>query len=289
MQFEKIASGFYLEALAVSDDVIWFTDVARGGLHRIDKDGRTQTWFADRPFIAALQLNHDGRIIYSGPHGIAWLDPETGVSGSLVHEINGKPVPGVNEMTPDGEGGLYFGTIDLVSIAKGEKPGPSTLNRLYADGRVVELCGGLAFSNGLGLSADKKRLYHNESFVGVFAYDVQSDERLGPAQKLMDKRDCDGMAMDTEGGIWICGFSSNELIRLLPDGRTETLALPGEASTNVRFTGAHGRTMYCHTVTREAAAALEAGAMPQKETSFLYRAETIIPGRLIEPTRFQLR
>ena len=41
--------------------------------------------------------------------------------------------------------------------------------------RVRQLCSGLRFSNGVALSPDGRRLYHNETFVGLWAYDIMPD------------------------------------------------------------------------------------------------------------------
>jgi sugar lactone lactonase YvrE len=193
-------------------------------------------------------------------------------------------------MTPDGKGGLYFGTVDLPAIINGQAPGPAALYRLDVSGRVSRLCDGLKFSNGLGLSQDGCRLYHNESFVGTFAYDVAPDGSLGPATLLLKKHDCDGIAIDCDGRVWVSGFSSNEIVRLRPDGSIDgTIAIPAPAATNVRFGGPDMRDVYVTTVMPEAALALARGTAIEEPSSVLYRARSDVAGLPLEAPRFRLR
>lgn len=289
MQFEAIQSGYYLEGLYVTGDAIWLSDVTQGGMRRIAADGRTDVFFSEQHMLAAILPNADGRMLISGLGGLRWVDPKTGATGWLLTEIDGAPIGGINEMTPDGQGGLFFGTIDLPAVIRGEKPSPSALYRLHQNGRVQKFDDGLRFSNGLGLSPDGKRLYHNESFHGVFAYDIAADGGIGPGQKIMDKYDCDGMAMDAEGGAWVCGFQTNEIIRIAPNGDVDNrIALPGEGSTNICFAGADRRDLYLTTVTTESVHLLVKAAPITKAESKLHKTRSDIAGLDIAPPQFQL-
>jgi hypothetical protein len=61
-------------------------------------------------------VNEDGSVLSSGPGGIMWNNPDTGKSGWLLREIDGNPINGINEMIPDGTGGIDFGTSDGVPL-----------------------------------------------------------------------------------------------------------------------------------------------------------------------------
>ncbi len=54
-------------------------------------------------------LNEDGAVFSSGEGGIMRNNFETGQAGWLLDRIDGQPISGVNEMMPDGTGGIYFG------------------------------------------------------------------------------------------------------------------------------------------------------------------------------------
>jgi sugar lactone lactonase YvrE len=290
MDFTAVASGFcFLEApRADRDGSVWFTDVVLGGLRRLLPDGRVDEWLAGRRWIGGIVLNSDGAVLCSGGDGIAWLDPASGASGMLLRAIDGKPVRGVNELLPDGSGGLFFGTADVAEAEHGGERGPSELFRLAADGKVRQLCGGLTFSNGIGLSPDGRRLYFNDTFVGTYACDLLPDGGLGKRVLLAEQRDCDGLAVDREGGIWIAGFQSGAITRLLPDGRVDRrVPLPVAGVTSLCFGGADLRDLYVTTAAPDAFEALAKRRLPSAAAS-LYRARSDVAGLPVGRTAFRL-
>jgi sugar lactone lactonase YvrE len=289
MSFTALARGRYLEALAIDERVVWFSDVILGGVQGLQPDGGISHWLAERRWIGGILFNEDGSLLCSGPGGIVWFNPTTGLSGTLLSTIDGAPLPGVNEMCPDGRGGLIFGTLDLAAIVKGERTAPVALYRLDVQGKATLLSDGLAFCNGLAVSSDGLTLYHNESFVGTFAYDIAADGSLDNRRMLIEKQDCDGMALDIWGNLWITGFSSNELLCLRPDGGVqERLALPGGACTNVRFGGAHGGELFVTTVPLTAGLEIAKGNLPSALDSVLYRGPSPVAGRINLRTQFHL-
>jgi sugar lactone lactonase YvrE len=290
MNFEVVASGFcFLEAPRADDGgVVWFTDVVQGGLRRLLPDGRIDEWLPGRRWIGGIVLDRDGSVLCSGGDGIAWLDPASGASGMLLETIDGKPVRGINELLPDGSGGLYFGTADVAEAEHGGERAPSALFRLTPDGKVRQLCAGLTFSNGIGLSPDGRRLYFNDTFVGTYACDLLPDGGVSERVLLAEQRDCDGLAVDCEGGIWSAGFQSGTITRLLPDGRVDRrVPLPVAGVTSLCFGGADLRDLYVTTTAPDAFEALARRSMPSAAAS-LYRARSHVAGVPVGRTAFRL-
>lgn len=279
--YEVIASGFYLEGLLVDGPEIWYTDVALGGVRRA---GSETVLLEDRPMIGGLLLNQDGSLLVAGGGNIAWVDPKTGASGLLAEGF-----PGSNEMAPDPGGGILFGTIDLPSILRGERPGPSQICRLSPNGTLTRLYEDLAFANGLALSADGATLFFNESFAASRAFPIGRNGALGPPRLLAEKPDCDGLALDAEGNIWITGFASDHLLCLRPDGEEiRRLALPGKAASSIRFGGPDLRDLYVNIVDPEAAQRLAAGTPLTEKTSMLCRMRSPVPGAPVPRAAFTL-
>jgi sugar lactone lactonase YvrE len=281
-EFEPLARGFYLEGLLVDGDGVWFTDVITGGVQRLGSD---QVLLRSRTMIGGLLLNEDGSLLIAGLGGIAWVNPSTGASGTLLQGLDG-----VNEMRADGRGGILFGTIDLPAILRGNKPGPSSICRLSVDGTLTRLREGLAFANGFAVSSDGATLFFNESFAAIRAFPIDADGSLGEPRLLADKRDCDGMALDAEGNVWISGFASGELLCLNPDGdEVRRLRLPGPACTNVRFGGPDMRDLYVTIVDPASARALAEGRPLTAQNSILYRTHSPVPGAPIARASFKLQ
>jgi sugar lactone lactonase YvrE len=280
-EWTELTRGFYLEGLLVDGDDIWFTDVTRGGVHNL----RTgQTVLPHRTMVGGLLLNEGGELLVAGGGGVEWVDPVTGASGMLLTVDDG-----VNEMRWDGEGGLLFGTIDLPSILKGQTPGPSSIRRLSVDGTMTVLADGFAFANGLTLSPDGRCLYFNESFVASRRFPVGEGLVLGAMETFREMPDCDGMALDVNGNVWLCGFASDYLVCMAPEGEElDRLQLPGPACTNVRFGGADMHDLHVTVVDPADAQKLADGVPITDQNSAMYKMRAPVAGAPIARTRFRL-
>jgi len=290
-QFQKLASGIYLEGLAVDTerDVVWYSDVIAGGVRGLSRAGPLQTLNPDRKWTGGVAMNEGGIVLSSGRGGIMWNDPASGESGWLIDTIDGAPVNGINEMIPDGDGGLYFDTVDLDMIVQGKAPRPVAIYRLTRDREVIQLVDGLGFANGLAVSPDRTTLYCSQSFYGALAFDITPDRALTNKRTILEKHDVDGMAMDAEGALWITGFRSSALTRLAPNGvELPPFETPARAITQMRFGGADMHDLYFTATTPDSGQKLKDGGTPTEETSFLYRTRSETPGLPIPPTRFKL-
>ncbi len=278
--FEQVAGGLYLEGLTVAaDGAIWYSDVIAGGVHSLGTDGAKTSFNRDRMWTGGLVFDASGKLYSTGQGGIMRTDPLSGQSDWLLCEIEGRPINGINEMAPDGAGGLYFGTVDLDAIIKGEAPGPASIYRLAADGRVHLAHGPLGFANGMALSADGRTLYLNESFDGTYAFNVQPDLSLANRRKILAKEDCDGMALDVEGNLWITGFRSPEIVRMRPDcSLLEPVKTPAGAITQIRFGGPDMLDYWVTAVPADAGDGLAEGTLPDSEVSFLYQGRADVAG-----------
>jgi len=288
LQFKSVASPYcFLEAPRSDGGVLWFADLLLGGLYRLSPGGEIQVFLKDSKHIGGVVINEDGAIICGGSSGLSWIYPETGKSGTLLNSVNGQPLPGANDMCPDGKGGLYFGTLSHAG-EYGKPPSLTALYRITADGQVALLRDGLKFSNGIGLSPDGRRLYHNESLLGTFVYDVLPDGSIENRAVFSSKEDCDGLTVDSEGAVWIAYFATGELIRYRPDGSIDRhVPVPHKAVTSACFGGADNRDLYVTTAGNEGIDALLKGINPPREAS-VFHARVEVAGLPVPRTRFRL-
>jgi sugar lactone lactonase YvrE len=289
--FDKIASGVYLEGLAVDYEwnVVWYSDVIAGGIHGPMPDGSTHSFNQERMWTGGVMMNADGAVLSSGPGGIMWNHPDTGKSGWLIHEIDGQVINGINEMMPDGTGGIYFGTNDIEMVIAAKPARPSAIYRLTITGELFKLAEGIGFSNGIMLSPDRRQFYCNDTFNCTWAFDVQPDLTLVNKRMLLEKEDVDGMALDADGTLWITGFRSNYLTRLRPDGTMlPAVETPAGSITQIRFGGADMRDYYTNSVPADGGDSLKDGVPLAANNSFLLRGRSEVPGMPITPARFKL-
>ena len=291
-EFTKLASGMYLEGLAIDHarQIIWYSDVIGGGIHGITPEGALVVTFnAERMWTGGVMMNADGAVLSSGQGGIMWNHPESGQSGWLLDAIDGAPINGINEMAADSMGGIFFGTVDLDSVIKAEQPGSTAIYRLSATRELTKLAEGIGFSNGMMFDPARRRFYCNDTFTCTWAFDVGSDFALTNKQEFLAKDDADGMALDAEGNVWITGFRSSFFARVTPDA----VLLPpvpsiAGAITQLRFGGADGRDLYFNAVPIDGGDSLKDGVPLTEKRSFLYRGRADVVGLAIEPARFQL-
>jgi sugar lactone lactonase YvrE len=290
--FEKIASGTYLEGLAVDyeRDIIWYSDVIKGGIHGVKPNGARVTSFnEERMWTGGVYMNEDGSVLSTGQYGIMWNNLDTGKSGWLLDELEGKPINGINEIAPDGAGGILFGTNDIENIILGQPARPSTLYRLAANREVIKLAEGIGFANGVMHDVARKRFYCNDTFNCTWAYDVNGELTLTNKRLLLEKEDVDGMALDAEGNIWITGFRSNCLTRISPEGTPlPVVQTPAGSITQIRFGGADMRDCYINSVPADGGDTLKEGGELTQNNSFLFRGRAETPGMPLAPARFKL-
>jgi D-xylonolactonase len=217
---EVLASGYqFLEApRADARGAIWFSDLLGGGLCRRSADGAVEKFLPERKWIGGIVHADDGTVLCSGRGGVVKLDPATGGTRAVLSAIDGVPVDSVNDIEADAAGRLYGGTIDFTSIFElRRKPAPGLLFRADVDGTVRVVREGIKASNGIAFSPDGRIMYHAESLRGVWAYDVAADGWPRNPTMFTSIADCDGVAVDVEGGVWIARWESGELVRLRAD------------------------------------------------------------------------
>lgn len=288
MNFEAVIDGYHLEAMSLDGDVLWFSDVFAGGIHRRSADGHIDVWLPDRRMVGGLLQNEDGKILVSGYGGIVWFDPRTGATGTLIDKIDGKPVPGVNEMIPDGSGGIYFGVLDIAGIeSRWPNMEPGGLYHLDVRGKVRLIHHGIVFANGIGMSPDRRTLYCNHTLDGTMAYPLAKDGMAGMPVRLRQQVDCDGIAIDSQGDLWSVGTRTPEIVHMAPDGTVRELIVgPAPSISNIRFGGADGRWLYITGASPEARAEYRAGGPVKTRGSRISRARVDVSGMPILKTRF---
>jgi sugar lactone lactonase YvrE len=286
MDFTEATTGYcLLEAPRADGDAVWFSDPVLGGLMRLGSDGRVETFVPELKRIGGAALDESGAVVFSTLGGIGWLDPATGRSG-MLDTIDGRPLSAANDIFPDGRGGLIFGTAHDAPSDADLSALTTELYRLAPNGGVALLWEGLQVANGIGLSPDGRRLYVNESWLATFAYDIGLDGGLANRRLFFDQEDCDGLAVDSEGGVWIACFASGAVVRVLADGTLDRrVAVPAKSVTSLCFGGPDWRDVFVTSGGDEGLDLLMAGRMPGREAS-LFRARSDVAGLPVSRTRF---
>jgi len=203
-------------------------------------------------------------VIIGMPDGVGMFNLDDPSLQLTKHPDNGTVLSGkelhMNDGKCDPQGRLWIGTAS-------PKPEGSLFVLDSWDGKIDEVLGGVAISNGLCWSDDGKTLYYADSLsktksieafdfngkAGVAAVDRLSNRRaaatISTGYMFPDvERGCftepfpDGMAIDTDGMLWAACFGKGQVRRYNPQtGKAlATIQLPVEAgceSTACAFGG----------------------------------------------------
>jgi gluconolactonase len=259
MEFETLATGYGLLEGPRTDEQnrLYYSDVRGGGVFRRSPDGRIETLIPERKSVGGIALNEAGGLVVTGLSLAHW-DEKSGRSRDLFAEWEGKPLFGINDLTTDDQGSIWFGTFgcDINKFDFKSTPPPGSLFRIDPPGKVTKLWEGVEVTNGLGFSPDRKLLYHCDSTTrAVWAYPVHSDRTVSDRQVFarLPEGMPDGMTVDAEGGVWVAVVGGRgEVVRFKPDGTLDQrIKVPAKTVTSVAFGGPDMHDLYAVTANND--------------------------------------
>lgn len=228
-------------------------------------------YFSDMHSHQVLMWTPDGRLqvlahIPGNPSGIGFLDDRTLLVASqddrsvyrvdlsdpkapvVLHaDVSAVATWHVNDMLTDARGRAYVGNYGD-GAPPGEPIRPAVLALVGADGSVRPAADDLRFPNGMALRAGGRELVVAEtrSEPGrLTVFDVGEDGSLSGRRVLIEFETewPDGLAIDSEDGVWVASPFSGEVIRVDRDGAiTDRVAV--ENPYAVALGGPDGRDLF---------------------------------------------
>ena len=250
---EPVTSGYGLIEGPVWDPEhgLYWSDVQHGGVYRLGRSGEVTTALPHRRGIGGMARHADGGLIVGG-RNIAWKSL-TDERSAVLLDVDAVPgAIGFNDLTTDAAGRIYVGSL-AYRVFAGDAPRPGHLHVIDRDGRARTIADGVMLTNGLGFSPDGRRLYHSDSRGGVVrAYDVNDDGSVGSWRPLaMIDAIPDGLAVASDGSVWVALAEGGAVVVLEPDGRERRrLPVPLPMVTSVCFGGDDLRDLYVVTGSR---------------------------------------
>jgi gluconolactonase len=181
-------------------------------------------------------------------HAVLHLDASGKMLEPASKECDGKPLRGPNDLTLDSRnGGFYF--TDPGDSGRDNLTG--TVHYVDPKGTTHLVAGGLAYSNGIVVSLDGKRLLVAESQKNrVLEYPILSPGKVGELKVFADlpKNDSgrwednqpDGMCLDATGNLYVAHYGMKQVQVLSPEGKLLAHYNGGNQTTsNVAFGGPH--------------------------------------------------
>jgi sugar lactone lactonase YvrE len=204
-------------------DRLWLADWGAKEIIAVDVDGNSEVvarvrfpsfpmcidWLSDERLL--IVSARDGLLLRREPDGS--LVPHADVS-----RLAEKNHPW-NEIVVDGRGNAYLNNEGFEF--PGGKFAPGSIVLLTPDGSARRVADGIAFPNGMAVTADNSTLIIAESYgKRLTAFDIAADGGLskGRVWADLDGGVPDGICMDAEGAIWYGDVPNQRCVRVRQGG-----------------------------------------------------------------------
>jgi len=195
---------------------LWFSDWGAGELIAVDLSGRSEVVARVQSFPFCIDWLPDGRllIVHSQDRLLLRREPD----GSLAtHADLGSLAPGAwNEIVVDGRGNAYVNGIGF-DLMTGEEFAPGVVVLVTPDGSARLVADGLAFPNGMAVTADNSTLIVAESYASrLTAFDIAADGGLSNRRVWagVGEDHPDGVCLDAEGAAWYADVGNKRCVRV---------------------------------------------------------------------------
>jgi gluconolactonase len=194
-----VAMGSFLEGPSFDRaGNLYVTDLAWGRIFRVSPRGDFETIIEYDGEPNGIAIHKDGRIFVADhKHGILYL--KDGDTVPVVSRYHQQRFKGVNDLTFDPEGNLYFTDQGVTDLADAT----GCVYRYSADGQLTQLANCLPSPNGLVFSENFLYVAVTRANA-VWRLPLTPDGkvvRLGVFLHLSGGRGPDGMAIDEKGGL----------------------------------------------------------------------------------------
>ncbi len=258
---------------------VYWLDIPTGRVFRYDPAAKAHEPILQGDVVGGLTVQADGGLLLFMTEGAIKLWHQ-GKLTAVVDSVPDQSGFRFNDVIADPKGRVFCGTMAYRKPPDGESRGAmqrvkaklrrrlhgllrrltpghrrfGALYRLGPTGAPVKLLDGIALSNGMGFSPDRKRFYLTDSGkreITLFDYDVDTGG-LGNRRVFVRVPDGegvpDGMTVDAAGYVWSARWDGGCVARYAPDGSIDRIVrFPVKKVTSIAFGGADYTDIYVTT------------------------------------------
>ena len=227
---------------------LYVTDIPFGRIFRIDPAGaweQVAEWAGEPNGMKFL--NDRELLVTDYRNGLMAVEIATGTVRPFLDRRNSERFKGVNDLTFDSRGNLYF--TDQGQTGLHDPTG--RLYRLRPDGRLDLLLANVPSPNGVALSPDERVLYlgvtRGNQVWRVPLLDDGSVSKVSAFFTSYGPSGPDGLAVDREGRVIVAnpGLGVAWVLNHRAEPEVVLRSCAGTSLTNVAFGGPDRKTLYC--------------------------------------------
>jgi sugar lactone lactonase YvrE len=202
------------ESVRWHDGVLWFSDWGAGEVVRV-VGGRAEVVGRVEGLPFCLEWTPAGELlVVEGRQAVVTRDSErwadlSGVDGAHPW----------NDIAADSRGNVFVNNIGYDFPGGEERPGIIAV--VGADGKARAVADGLAFPNGMAVTADDSTLIVAESHAGrLTAYDIEADGSLSRRRvwAAVEGSAPDGICVDRSGAVWYADVPNRQCVLVREGG-----------------------------------------------------------------------
>ncbi|MFP3710065.1 SMP-30/gluconolactonase/LRE family protein [Paraburkholderia sp. SIMBA_009] len=226
---------------------LYVTDIPHGRVFRISADGAWDLVVEYDGEPNGMKLVDDGHLLITDyRNGLMLLDIARGEVTPYLERRNTERFRGVNDLTFDSKGNLYF--TDQGQTGLHDPSG--RVYRLSPEGKLDMLLGNCPSPNGLVLSPDEKVLYVAMTRGNcVWRVPLQADgsvSKVGQFFTSYGPSGPDGLTIDSAGRLFVAnpGLGRAWVLNHLAEPELVLLSPAGASLTNLCFGGPDMKTLF---------------------------------------------
>lgn len=251
------------------DGKLYFSDMHANHVMTVDLEGRSHVVCEVPNNPSGLGWLADGTMLVVSMTDRKLMRMERGGALKIHADLSALAPFHCNDMVVDSKGRAYVGNFGY-DLHKNETPRGTVLIMVTPEGKPRVVADDLMFPNGTVITPDGKTLVVGESFGRrLTAFDIAADGSLANRRVWADLGNNvpDGIALDTEGAIWVASPMSSEVIRVREGGEvTERIKVATDAFACM-LGGADRKTLFVLTSASSDPAACLANATGKIEVT----------------------
>jgi sugar lactone lactonase YvrE len=199
---------------------LWVCDWGAEELIAVDLEGNSEVVEHVPSFPFSVDWLPDGRLLIVSARDRLLLRRERDGTLRTHTDLSQLPDPPGNEIVVDGRGNAYVngGGFDLMA---GEDFAPGVVALVRPDGSARQVADGIAFPNGMAVTADNSTLIVAESYAKrLSAFDIGADGGLSNRRVWAELGDGvpDGICIDAERAVWYADVPNRRCVRVCEGG-----------------------------------------------------------------------